>query len=111
MSWNKNGKNIEEKGKQFDQYFKDNKLYQIESCMSSEVRVMIAFWFPPKSYLQNANECMNSVLKPAGSAKCKSISQTAEKLIIGVKKQENYVILSLLNQGEWTLLQTYRNME
>ena len=40
---------------------------------------MVRLGFPPKPYLQNANECMNSVLKPVGSTKCKSISEVAEK--------------------------------
>ena len=82
-------KNIREKEKQFDQYFKDNKLFQIKRCMSAEVRVMIGFGFPTKSYLQNGNESMNSVLKPADSTKCKSISEVEEKLRTGMKKQDN----------------------
>ena len=51
---------------------------------------------------------MNNVLNPAGSKKCKRISEVAEKLRTAVKKQENQVILSLLNHGEWTLLETYK---
>ena len=47
---------------------------------------------------------MNSVLKPAGSTKY--ISEVAEKLKIAVKKQENQVILSLLNQGD-----TFRDLQ
>ena len=50
---------------------------------------MVGLGFPPKPYLQNANECMNSVLKSARSQKCKSISEVAEKLRTVVKKQEN----------------------
>ena len=76
--------------------------------MSTEVRAMVGLGLPPKPYLQNANECMNSALKPTGSIKCKSISEVAEKLRSAVKKQENQVILSLLNQGEWTLLEAYK---
>ena len=65
--------------------------------MSAEVRAMIGLGFLPKSYLQNANECMNSALKPAGSTKCKIISEVAEKLRSTVKKQKNQVTLSLPN--------------
>ena len=72
--------------------------------MSAEVRAMIGLGLRP--YLQNANECMNSVLKPIGSTKRKSVSEVAEKLRTAMKKQENQVILFLLNQGEWTLLET-----
>ena len=86
-------KNIGQKGGQFYQYFKDNKMYQIKSCMPSEER---------------ANENVNSLLKPPDSTKCKNISEVAEKLKTAVKNQENQVILSLLSQGEWTLLETYK---
>ena len=51
---------------------------------------------------------MNNVLNPAGSKKCKRVSEVAEKLITTVKKQYNQVILSLLNQGQWALLETYK---
>ena len=47
---------------------------------------------------------MNSVLKPAGSTKY--ISEVAEKLKIAVKKQENQVVLSFLNQGD-----TFRDLQ
>ena len=74
--------------------------------MSVEVRAIVGLGFPRKSYLQNVNACMNNVLNFAGSKNCKRISEVAEKLRTAVKKQENQVILSLLNQGEWTLLET-----
>ena len=71
--------------------------------MPAEVRVIIGLRFP---YLQNANVCMNNVLSPSGSRKCKRISEVAEKLRTAVKKQDNQVILSFLNQGRWLLLET-----
>ena len=98
-------KNIREKGETFYQYFKDNKLYQIKRCMSAEVTAIVRLGFPRKPYLQNANVCMNNVLNLARSKKCKRISEVAEKLRTAVKKQENQVILSLLNQVEWILLE------
>ena len=75
--------------------------------MYAEARAMVGLGSPPKPYLQNASECMDSALKSAGQTKCKSVSEVAEKLRAAVKKQENLVILSLLNRGEWTLLETY----
>ena len=44
--------------------------------MSAEVRAMVGLGFPPKPYLQNTNKCINSVLKSAGSKKCKSIKRS-----------------------------------
>ena len=76
--------------------------------MSAEVREIVGLGFPQKLYLQTANLCMNNVLNPAGSKKCKRVSEVAEKLITTVKKQYNQVILSLLNQGQWALLESYK---
>ena len=72
---------------------------------------IVGLVFPRKPYLQNANVCMNNALNLAGSKKCKRISEVAEKLSTAVKKQKNQVILSLLNQGEWTLLGSYKKNE
>ena len=48
-----------ENEERFYQYFKDNKLYQIKSCMSADVTAIVGLGFPPNSYLQNEKECMN----------------------------------------------------
>ena len=61
--------------------------------MSAEVRAIVGLGFPRKSYLQNANVCMNNILNPADSKKSKRIGEVSEK-------QEKQVFLSLLNQGE-----------
>ena len=58
--------------------------------------------------LQNANAFLSSALRLDGSKKIKSISELAEKLRTAVKTQKNQVILSLLTQGEWTLLEFYK---
>ena len=47
-----------------------------------------------------------SVLKSAASKKFKGINEVAEKLRTAAKKQENQVSISVLNQGEWALLET-----
>ena len=73
--------------------------------------VIVRLGFPRKPYLQNANVCSNNSLNLAGSKKYKRISEVAEKFSTAVKKQKNQVTLSLLNQGEWTLLETYKNMK
>ena len=75
--------------------------------MSAEVSAIVGLGFPGKP-LKNASVCINNVLNSADSKKCKRIGEVAEKLRTALKKQENLVILSLLNQGEWTLLETYK---
>ena len=49
--------------------------------------------------------------EPCRFKKYKRISEVVEKFSTAVKKQKNQVILSLLNQGEWTLLETYKKYE
>ena len=68
--------------------------------------VIVGLEFPRKPYLQNANVYMNNALNLTCSKKCKRISEVSGRLNTAVKKQENQVILSLINQGEWTLLET-----
>lgn len=50
-------------GKEFASYFEKNKLDFIKETMSQNIRSMAGLGFPPEVYNQNANECMNSVLK------------------------------------------------
>ena len=52
-----------ENGQEFFDYFLDHKSELIKSCMSATVRSKCGLGFPPKPYTQNANECINSVLK------------------------------------------------
>ena len=44
-------------------YFEKNKLDLIKETMTQSIRSMAGLGFPPEVYNQNANECMNSVLK------------------------------------------------
>ena len=90
QKWKNNG----EKGEQFYHYLKVEKLYQTKSCMSAEVRAVVGLRSPPKTYLQNANKCMNSVLKPAGLAKCKSIDDVADKfrIVVNYKAADIYLL-------------------
>lgn len=50
-------------GKEFSTYFEKHKLELIKATMSQNIRSMAGLGFPPEVYNQNANECMNSVLK------------------------------------------------
>ena len=67
---------------------------------------MAGLGYPPKPYTQNPNEYINSVIKPRGSQKCKSIIDVVNRIRDTVMKQEAQVNLSLVEQGEWTLDET-----
>ena len=69
------------KGNEFYNYFILHKVEGIPNCMSSELRSMTGLGYPLKPYTQNANECINSVIKPRGSQKCKSIIDVINRII------------------------------
>ena len=95
-----------EKGNQFHNYFILHKVEGIHNCMSSELRSMAGLGYLPKPYTQNANQCINSVIKPRESQKCKSIIDVVNRVRDIVMKQEAQVNLSVVGQGEWTLDET-----
>ena len=94
---------FDEKGNQFYNYFISHKVEGIRNYMSSELRSMTGLGYPPKPYTQNANEYVNSVMKPRGYQKCKSIIDVVNRTHDIIMKQEAQVNLSLVGQGEWTL--------
>ena len=106
-NWNKLG----EAEKRFSQYFENNKLNDIRNCMSTELRAMAGLGFPPKPYTQNANECINSVIKRGQQTKSLSLKSVVQLLHSVVNDQENQVKLSLLGNGEWRLLPDYKEFQ
>ena len=48
---------------QFSECFRLHKLQHIRNCIAAELRAMVGIDVPPKSYAQNANERINSVVK------------------------------------------------
>ena len=50
-------------GEKFYKYFTQKKADQFANCMTAEVRSLSGLGYPPDLYSQNANECMNAVIK------------------------------------------------
>ena len=65
---------------------------------------MAGLGYPPKPYTQNANECINSVIKPRESQKCKSIIDVVNRIRNTAMKQKAQVNLSLVVQGDGHLM-------
>ena len=65
------------KGEAFVTYFKQHKLPLIPNCMTAKVRTVAGLGYPPDVYTQNANECINSVLKRAAKDKKISVREAA----------------------------------
>ena len=65
---------------------------------------MAGLGYPPKPYTQNANECINSVIKLRESQKCKSIIDVVNRIRSTAMKQKAQVNLSLVVQGDGHLM-------
>ena len=102
-----------EKGNEFWCYFMEHKSELIKNCMTSELQTLCGFGFPPKPYTQNANECMNPVIK--NSLKSDSHSKVdpfefAKKLELIVKQQEREVNMAMVGLGEYKLKEEYQHL-
>lgn len=103
-------------GKEFFNYFIDYKAEIIKQTMTAELQSICGFGYPPRPYNQNANECINSVIKrdiayekDKKNAKLDPFDfvKIAEKC---VRRQENEVKLALIGKGEYSLKKEYQEM-
>ena len=79
----------------------------MRSCMTAELREMAGLGLPPKPYTQNANECINSVVKRSKETRSLTLKSIVQLLRSVAKHQEEQVKLSLIGRGEWTLQKEY----
>ena len=103
-------KNRHSNGQIFTDYFIKNKCNLIKECMLADVRSMCGMGFPPQTYNQNANECINHVIKSETRGKKNSDVNPYElvKLLHNiVKRQESEVKLSILGKGQYRLKKEY----
>ena len=96
---------------QFSEYFRLHKLQHIRNCMAAELRVMVGLGFPPKPYTQNANNCINSVVKRSKETRSLSLKSIVQLLRSVVKDQEEQVKLSFIGSGEWTIRKEYNQFQ
>ena len=75
--------------------------------MTAKVRTAAGLGYPPDGYTQNANECINSVLKRAAKGKKLSLKETALTIESSVREQENQVKLAMIGIGEQNVAQDY----
>ena len=95
------------KGEAFVTYFEQHKLPLIANCMTAKVRTVAGLGYPPDVYTQNANECINSVLKRAAKGKKLSLREAALTIDSSVREQENQVKLAMIGIGELKVAQDY----
>lgn len=103
-------------GSSFLNYFLEYKAELIKNCINADLRSLVGLGYPPQPYNQNANECMNSIIKgdlrknEQGKLKMseKDFVISLEKI---VKRQETEVKLALIGKGEYRLKTEYQHLE
>lgn len=93
-------------GEKFFKYFKQRKADQIANCTTAEVRSLSGLGYPPKLYLQNANECMNSVIKRAQNKKM-DVVDCIENLRKEVHNQQSMKKLAMISRGEFSVADNF----
>ena len=100
---------VMEKGEQFVQYFKDNKEDKIRNCMLLSTR--IACHLNLDVYTQNANECMNSVIRKETEMKKMKLTPFIIAMKRFVDKQEKNIEQTVLEMTEGLrLLERYKHL-
>ena len=79
--------------------------------MTAELRAMVGLDFPPKPYTQNANECINSVVKRGKETSSLTLKSIVQLLRSVVKDQEQQVKFSFIGSGEWKLRKEYNQFQ
>ena len=99
-------------GKNFYQYFLDYKSDLIKNCMSASLRSQCGLGFPPRVYTQNANECINNVVKSDLNIKKKQrVPEFIHSIKRTVLRQETEVKLALINEGNFKLKEEYSHLQ
>ena len=99
-------------GKEFASYFEKNKLDLIKETMSQNIRSMAGLGFPPEVYNQNANECMNSVLKrdTPRDKKRMTICEFTSHCRSLERRQRTQEELAMIGRGELQVLDEYSDL-
>ena len=97
------------KGALFLSYMNVNKRNIMKKCMIAETRTRCGFVNPPDEYNQNANECMNSVLKRLKSFKKLTVKETIELIQNEVENQQEHMKLALIGKGQWRICQQFKS--
>ena len=84
----------------FADYFASHKVIHIRTSISADIRAMAGLGFPPSPYTQNANECINSVIKRGKETKRLTLKSVVQLLRSVVRDQENQTVLSMIGNGE-----------
>lgn len=95
-------------GAEFLTYFKTYKVDLIKNSMTADIRSMAGLGYPPKMYNQNANECMNSVVKRDLKWIRLNPKEAVEHLHHIVRRQHEEAKMAMIGRGEYQLMPLYQ---
>ena len=102
---------LHENGSKFVEYFLKSKAEVIRECGRSDVRSMCGLGYPPTVYTQNANECMNRIIKadqdPKSSKQHTALLPYIEKIRSEIKRQHEEQFLAVLGIGQYRLADAF----
>ena len=93
-------------GEKFYKYFTKMKADQFANCLTAEVRSLSGLGYPPDVYTQNANECMNAVIKRAQNKKM-DVVDCIENLRKEVNHQQSMKKLAMVSRGELSVSEKF----
>ena len=106
---------IHENGKDFVNYFFKEKADVIRETARADIRSVCGLGYPPKAYTQNANECMNRLIKadetPSYSKKEAALLPYIEKIRREIVRQQEDQFLSLIGRGPYQITDEFSFLE
>ena len=98
---------LHEDGEKFVDYFLKFKVKIIRESARSDIRSMCGLGYPPTLYTQNANECMNRIIKadqdPKSSKHQTALLPYIERIRAEVARQHDEQFLAVLGLGQYRL--------
>jgi hypothetical protein len=98
---------LHEDGEKFVDYFLKSKANIIRESSRSNIRSMCGLGYPPTLYTQNANECMNRIIKadqdPKSSKHQSALLPYIERIRAEVARQHDEQFLAVLALGQYRI--------
>ena len=98
---------IHDNGTKFVEYFLKQKAVVIRETAKADIRSVCGLGYPPKVYTQNANECMNRLIKAEDNSnyfkKKKSLLPYIERIRSEIQRQQNEQFLAVIGRGQYQL--------
>ena len=100
------------KGDEFVQYFLNGRSDVLRESCRADIRSICGLGCPPRLYTQNANECMNRVIKQTKSTqygkKSLTLLEYVEKIKSEVNRQHEEQFLAVISRGEYRLKKEFQ---